>query len=117
MKTNIITRKLVYELKKAGKEVPLWKRIASELEKSTRSYPSVNITKIDKFVRDGEIVLVPGKVLSLGSLSRKTTVAAFQFSESAKEKINKNGEAISIQELLKKNPKGNKVRIIKWKQE
>ena len=82
-----------------------------------RSYPSVNITKIDKFVRDGEIALVPGKVLSLGSLSRKTTVAAFQFSESAKEKINKNGEAISIQELLKKNPKGNKVRIIKWKQE
>ncbi|MBL7051813.1 MAG: 50S ribosomal protein L18e [Nanoarchaeota archaeon] len=113
MKTNLATRKLIAELKIAGKDVPLWKRIASELEKSTRSYVSVNISKIDKVIREGEIAIIPGKVLSLGSLSKKTTVAAFKFSESAKAKINEKGQAITIQELVKSNPKGKKVRILK----
>tara|TARA_Y100000310_G_scaffold345827_1_gene470699 strand:- start:8275 stop:8616 length:342 start_codon:yes stop_codon:yes gene_type:complete len=113
MKSNIQTRKLVTDLKKAGKDVSLWKRIATELEKPTRHMCSVNIMKLDKHLREGETAIVPGKVLSLGALSKKTTVAAFSFSDAAKEKINKNGEALSISELLKKNPKASKVRIIK----
>ncbi|MDP3918966.1 MAG: 50S ribosomal protein L18e [Nanoarchaeota archaeon] len=113
MKSNIHTRQLILDLKKAGRTVPLWKRIASELDRSTRKIINVNISKIDKHIKDGEIAIVPGKVLSLGALNKKTTIAAFSFSEIAKEKINKNGEAITIAELLKKNPKGSKVRIIK----
>jgi large subunit ribosomal protein L18e len=113
MKTNIQTRKLITDLKRAGREVPLWKRVASELERSTKIMPSVNINKLETVVRDGEIALVPGKVLSVGNLSKKMTVAAFKFSEAARAKINKSGEALTISELLKKNPKGSKVRIIK----
>jgi len=48
----------------------------------------------------------------VGDLDKKLTVAAYSFSEKAKEKINKNGRAISIVELLKENPKGSKVRIV-----
>ena len=91
----------------------LWKRVAIELEKSTRQMPRVNILKLDRYVREGEIAIVPGKVLSLGQLSKKMTVAALHFSDRAKEKINTKGEALSIDQLLQKNPKGNKVRIIK----
>ena len=71
-----------------------------------------NIYKINKTTRDGETAIVPGKVLSEGELTKKITVAAWQFSEKAKEKINKVGKAVSIKELIKKNPKGSKVRII-----
>ena len=113
MKANIQTRKLITSLKKAGQEVALWKRIAEEIEKSTRSMPSVNITKIDQYLREGEIAVIPGKVLSVGTQTKSITVAAFKFSEAAKEKINKNGKALTIEELLKTNPKGNKVRILK----
>ncbi len=67
-----------------------------------------------KHTRDGETALIPGKVLSLGKMDKKLTVAAFKFSESALEKINANGKAISIEELLKNNPDGKKVRILKW---
>lgn len=57
--------------------------------------------------------MIPGKVLSSGSLTKKITVAAWAFSEKAKEKIQKaGGECISIEELIKRNPKGSNIRII-----
>lgn len=111
MKSNINTRKLVAELRKT--KTPAWKRIADELEKSTKRMPKVNIHKINKYTRDKEIAVIPGKVLGVGNLDKKLTVAAFQFSESAREKINKSGKALSLSEILKQNPKAEKVRILK----
>ncbi|HLC63345.1 MAG TPA: 50S ribosomal protein L18e [Candidatus Nanoarchaeia archaeon] len=105
---------LIVELKKAGREqkVPLWLRIAADLERPRRIRREVNLYTLQESVREGETAIVPGKVLSLGEFNKKNIVAAYKFSESAEGKINKTGKAISIQELLKKNPKGNKVRII-----
>jgi large subunit ribosomal protein L18e len=105
---------LIHELKVLGNKqnINLWKRVASDLEKPTRIRRKVNINKIDKNIRDNEIALVPGKVLSVGELTKKITVAAYQFSESAKEKINSVGKAITIKELIKENPKGKRIRII-----
>ena len=49
----------------------------------------------------------------MGDLNKKVTIAAYNFSKSAIEKINSSGsKAISINELVKQNPKGSKVRII-----
>ncbi len=105
---------LIRELKKLAIEqnVRLWKRVAEDLEKPTRQRRVVNVFKIDKFARPGEIVLVPGKVLGVGDLTHEVTVAALSFSEEARRKINSSGKALSIAELMKNNPKGEKVRII-----
>src|SRR3989344_4467824 len=106
-------QKLIEELKILGNKnkINLWKRVVEELEKSRRIRRKVNIYRINKYTRDNEIALVPGKVLSMGDLTKKITVAAYQFSETAKEKINHAGRAISIKELIKENPKGKMVRI------
>jgi len=111
---NLHLKNLIKELKDLAikEKVGLWKRIAKELERSTRQRRSVNIYKIDKNVKNNEIALVPGKVLSEGKLTKKIKVSAFSFSEKAKEKINKKGKAITIEELIKENPKGKDVRII-----
>jgi len=107
-------QKLILDLRKLSKKenVKLWKRIAEDLEKPTRIRREVNLYKINKYTRNSETALVAGKVLSLGDLDKKITVAAYKYSKAAKEKINKIGKAISIQELMKENPKGEKVRII-----
>jgi large subunit ribosomal protein L18e len=111
MKTNLQTRKLVSELSKS--KVALWKRVAEELERPTKRIACVNLEKIGKVVREGEVALVLGKVLSVGVV-RKMTIAGFAFSESAKNKITAvGGEALSIEEMFKKNPKGSKVRLVK----
>jgi len=107
--------KLIESLKIAAieKNVPLWKRIAVDLEKPTRNRREVNVFKIEKFARDGEIIVVPGKVLGSGALSKKVTVAALSFSDSARDKIKSiHGETLRIAELLEKNPQGSKVRIM-----
>ena len=107
-------KELIRDLKILGnkEKINLWKRIASDLEKSTRIRRKANIYKIDKCTRNGETAIIPGKVLSMGELTKKITVAAYQFSENAEEKINAVGKAITIKQLMKENPKGKKVRII-----
>ena len=88
---NQQTLALIQELKKTAIEqkVPLWKRIAEELEASSKSRRIVNIFKIDANSVDGEIIIVPGKVLGEGDLTKKVTVAALSFSEQAVGKISK----------------------------
>lgn len=107
---------LISELKKtsAVNDVALWRRIADELEAPTKKRAALNLSKIDKMVKQDEIALVPGKVLSMGNLSKKITIAAYTFSSHAQEKIKASGsKAITIYDLVKKNPKGTNIRILK----
>lgn len=104
-------RNLIRELKLQN--ASLWKRIAYDLEKPTRKRREVNVSRINKYINDNEIAVVPGKVLGAGEIKKSVIVAAWQFSEQAKEKILKaKGSCITIQELLKKKPKLSQVRII-----
>jgi len=112
--TNLMLKELIIILKKLStkEKVNIWKRIAKDLEKPARQRRKANIFKIDKYTKKDETAIVPGKVLSEGELTNKITIAAWEFSDKAREKINKVGKAISIKELMKSNPKGKKVRII-----
>jgi len=115
--TNNTLKGLIIDLKKASSKnkTAIWKRVATDLERPTRIRRKVNLYKIDKTIRDGEIALIPGKILSIGSLSKKREISAYQVSESALRKIHESGSKfISIKELVEKNPKGNKVRIVGW---
>ena len=115
MKENYQLGNLIIELKKKSiaENSGIWKRIAVDLEKPTRQRRIVNLTRINKFSKDNETVIIPGKVLAEGELDKKLNIAAFSFSKSAKEKIiNSNCQILSIEELMKKNPKASELRII-----
>jgi len=109
--TNKHLENLIVELKvHASKEnAPFWRAIAKELEKPVRKKRHVNISKLDDLTKDGENIVVPGKVLGTGELNHKLNLAAFQFSESAKEKLK---TTLTIKDLLKKDPKGKNTRMI-----
>ncbi|MBI2103287.1 50S ribosomal protein L18e [Candidatus Woesearchaeota archaeon] len=111
--TNYQLQLLLMELEMKARSSPFWKRVASDLQKPTRQRRVVNVYKIEKFAQEGETILVPGKVLSVGDLHKKVAVAALTFSEDAARKIKEaKGSVLSIQELLKRNPEGKKVRIL-----
>ncbi|MBN2142538.1 50S ribosomal protein L18e [Candidatus Woesearchaeota archaeon] len=106
---------LVQLLKKTALEndAAVWKRVALDLEKPTKQRRIVNLYKIEKTSKDGELVVVPGKVLGTGDLSRKVSVAAYAFSEDALRKIKaQKGDVLTIREAVTKNPKGQQVRIM-----
>ncbi len=112
MKTNSHRENLIQELKEHStkENSSFWKRISKELQKPTRSIREVNLEKLNKYTKDNEIVLVPGKILGSGKLDHKITVASFSITESAKEKLE--GNLTSIHELIKKDPKGKNIKII-----
>lgn len=114
-KTNPRLITLIHELKKHANEnkAQIWKDIAIRLEKSSSNWPVVNLNKINKYIGEKEIALIPGKVLSSGELTKKVNIAAWSFSEKAQEKIKKSGSKhMSIEELIKHNPKGKDIRIL-----
>ena len=114
-KTNPLLISLIQDLKKKSYEndAPIWKDIALRLEKPLRNWPEVNLDRISKYVGEKETALIPGKVLSTGTLTKKVSIAAWSFSDNAQEKIKKaGGQFISIEELLKNNPKGKDIRIL-----
>ena len=114
-KTNPLLIDLINQLKKEAqdKKKPLWKDVALRLQKSSKNWPEVTLKRIDKYVNEKETALVPGKVLSTGELSKKIPIAAWSFSEKAKQKIiDAGGSTMTIEELLKKNPEAKNIRIM-----
>ena len=111
-KDNQVLVKLVSSLMKESK--PLWKKVAYELSRPRRQRVTVNLSKIENYAKDETTILVPGKVLGSGAISKKVKIAAFSFSEGAKKLItNAGGHAMSIDDLYKNNPQGKDVLIIK----
>ncbi len=91
----------------------IWSAVAKELSRVRKNRRQVNVRKISKYTAEGDTIVVPGKVLGDGLINHKVIVAAYRFTEGAEKKIKKaGGETLSIAELLEKNPKGSKIRLM-----
>ena len=106
---------LVLSLKQLSndQEVRIWHRIAKDLGKSTRQRREVNVSRINSNTKDGDTIIVPGKVLSLGELDHKVNVAAWSFSQAAMEKINSKGTPKKCFFKLFKVPSRKVLAVIK----
>jgi large subunit ribosomal protein L18e len=106
---------LIRDLRKKSKEkqIELWHKLAERLSTSKRSRVAVNVSRLNRYTKEGETVAVPGKVLGSGKANHPMTVAAFSFSDKAQSKILKaKGSCISIRELMEKYPEGANVRVM-----
>ncbi|MCW3135518.1 MAG: 50S ribosomal protein L18e [Canidatus Methanoxibalbensis ujae] len=114
-KTHPGILRMLDELRKASREnnVRIWRDIAERLERPRRSYAEVNLSRINRYAREGETIVVAGKVLGAGKLDKRVYVAALGFSRKAYLRITAlGGRCMSIDDLLKENPKGSGVRIM-----
>jgi large subunit ribosomal protein L18e len=95
---------LIRDLRKKGaadKKHNFWNVLSKRLGKPRRQRPAINLSKISRYARKGELVVVPGKVLASGEIKGSYTVAALNFSEVAEEKITKaGGRALSLRDLM-----------------
>lgn len=114
-KTNPVLVDLIVELRKASQQsgAPIWEDVAERLERPARLWPQVNVEKVGAVSEGSSVVLVPGKVLSTGDPIKGLKVAAFAFSENARQKITAaGGKCLSISDAVKLVPSGKGVRII-----
>jgi large subunit ribosomal protein L18e len=113
--TNPLLKALIEDLKRKSieKQSNFLKDIAEKLNKTRRQRVEVNIAHIERYANKNETVIIPGVVLGYGELSKPVTISAWKFTKPAKQKIEKSkGKAISIEELVDKNPRGTKVKIL-----
>ncbi|MFX0013634.1 MAG: 50S ribosomal protein L18e [Promethearchaeota archaeon] len=98
----------------AANNAKIWSLLASELSRAKRRRVTVNLSHLNRISSPGDVLLIPGKVLGTGLLNHQLDIAAESFSEAAREKITSvGGHCLTIEDLVKKNPNGSKIRIIK----
>ncbi|MBT3404910.1 50S ribosomal protein L18e [archaeon] len=110
-KTNPEVVETIMTAKKSGE---VWLNVAGMLSGSRRNCPSLNLGEIDAQAKDGETIVVPGKVLSQGNVTKKIKIIAMNFSEGAKQKIKEaKMEYKSILEEIKSNPSAEGIKILR----
>lgn len=83
MNPQLITT--IYNLKARTRNTNanIWRDIALRLEKPRGNWAETNLSKLERYVKEGETIVIPGKVLAAGNISKKITVAAYSFSKTA----------------------------------
>jgi large subunit ribosomal protein L18e len=103
-------RVLIRALWKTKRRV--WKDISKKLAGPRKNRIEANLYRINKKTENNDIIVVPGKILGIGELDHKLTIACLHTSKSAKKKIETSGsKLLSIEELVKQNPEGKKIKI------
>lgn len=113
--TNPLLRQLIEDLKLKSYKMgsPFLRDISEKLNKPRRQRIEVNLADIERNTNEGDVVIIPGVVLGYGELNKPITISAWKFSRSALEKIKKSkSNAITIKELVSKNPRGTGVKIL-----
>lgn len=115
--TKLETKKIIAELEKQARKSgqALWLDLAERIAKPRRQRPVVNVWKIERLAKvlDKKILVVPGKVLGFGELSRPVQVVALEYAPDAKKKILEKGTAMTIREALGKKIKPREMAIVK----
>lgn len=111
--TNPHTQALITFLNKSDQPA-IYRRVSEMINFAERRKRILNVDQLDRLVKDGDVVVFPSKVLGTGSISKKITIGALNFSSEAKRKIvSAGGQALTIAELWEKHPKGTNVRLLR----
>ncbi|OIO40362.1 50S ribosomal protein L18e [Candidatus Pacearchaeota archaeon CG_4_9_14_3_um_filter_31_7] len=111
-KTKLDFRELIIKLKK--QKSVFWIKVADLLSNTNKNKIVINLGQINKKAKEKDIVLIPGKVLAGGVIDKKIIISAYKFSSEALKKLKENKiEMILIEDLIKKNPKGENIKIIR----
>lgn len=103
------------ELRRASRRynAPIWRYVRELLSKPKRRRVAVNISRLNRYTSENDVVVVPGKVLGAGDINHKIVVGAYDYSLTALEKLRRAGcEVLSIPELIERYPRGSRVKII-----
>ncbi len=95
--------------KESGKNVNLSRSAIFRAEKPRRQRAKVTLLKLEKYAKDNDNIIIPGKVLGTGKITKKFNISAVEYSKSSLEKLQAAGCKIVDVESIMKN---NNVRMI-----
>ncbi len=83
------------------KRKPFYNRVYALVAVPSRKRASVDLYKISMHTKEGDNVIVPGKVLGMGQMNHSVNIAAISFSASALKSLKAaNCKIMSIKDML-----------------
>lgn len=107
-KENEEKKSVIRDMMKSGQ---FWLGVAELLAKPRKQQVEVSLGKLDKSTKEGEVVVVPGKVLSSGELNHKLTLAAFSLSDKVREKA-RGAKLMELKEMIRTHKDGKGVKVV-----
>lgn len=97
----------------AARKQRAWQKFAQKLAGPTRQHVSINLDHLDNQAKEGDTIVVAGKILSGGNVTKRFRVCAMSFSSVALSKLkDAKVEAVYLLEEIKKNPKAEGIKQI-----
>lgn len=115
VKTNPVLSRLIDELKAHARThgAPVWRDVAERLERRRQLWSEVNLSRVSRYAKDGETVVVPGVLLGSGELTKAVTIGTYRASAGARAKVERaGGKVLGLRDLAAANPKGSGLRIL-----
>ncbi|MBI2649452.1 MAG: 50S ribosomal protein L18e [Thaumarchaeota archaeon] len=112
---NSVLKGTIVRLERQGRKrkAPVWASASEILSRGSSTRVEVNVNHLTRFTGKKQPIFVPGKVLGTGVVEKGLVVGAYAFSSSARKKIEAaGGEAVGVEEFLKRYPEGSGVIIV-----
>ncbi len=101
------TKKWIMTLEKAkesGKNAGLSESAIFKASKPRRQRVKVTLLKLQKYAKDNDNIIVPGKVLGTGKISKKFNISAIEYSKSSLERLKEAGcNIVDIKNMIEKD--------------
>ena len=92
--SNYYHRKLIRELWKTKRRI--WKKVSKKIASPRSNRIEANLYRINQKTKVDDVIVIPGKVLGIGELNHKLTIACLEYSNSAKKKNEQLGSKLLL---------------------
>lgn len=91
-----------------------WLEVSGLLSLPRKLKIEKNLDEINKESKEADTIIVPGKVLGNGEISKRIRIAALSFSKEAEKKLKeKKCEIVSLKKEIEINPEAKGVKLIR----
>jgi len=92
----------------------IWKVAAEQLSRPKRARVVLNLNHVARSTKADSLVFVAGKLLGSGVIKHPVTIGAFEYSASARTKVERaGGQCMALKDFVTRYPKGSNVRLVK----
>jgi len=103
-------------LKIKGREnkARIWSIAADQLSRPRRARAVLNLNHISRSTKPDSLVFVPGKLLGSGAINHRVVIGAFEYSMTAREKVERaGGQCMALEDFVARYPKGSNVTVMR----
>ncbi len=105
------TLQLLNALRKAKR--PVWSDVAERLRKPRRVRAEITLSRLDKVTTENALVVVPGRIVSTGTVSHKMTVGYLAATKTALVRLKQAGvTALPLPQFLQKHAQDKGIKIV-----